>query len=161
MIYRITGIGTLFILIGFFLQSCNGDEPYTGVQEFTLPNEGIAIEGAWARPGRMNGVTAVYLYVLNGSAETDTLIALESPIAGLTELHETFERGEGMMGMREAEEPFFPGRSVTGMEPGGLHIMLMQLKEELRLGDEVNVTLTFAIAGEITVTAPVREPDSR
>ena len=159
MIYRI--IASFLLAPTLLLISCNGDEVHTDVREFILPDDGIAIEGAWARPGRANGVTAVYLYALNGSAETDTLIALSSPTAGLTELHETFERGEGMMGMREAEEPYFPGRSVTGMEPGGLHIMLMQLREELREGDEVEVNLTFSNAGEIIVRAPVRAPDSR
>ncbi len=148
-----------FLLIAFLsVISCNSEQNQTRTAEYVLPDDGIAVEGAWARPGRENGVTAVYLNVLNGSAETDTLIALSSPIAGLTELHETFDRGDGMMGMREAEEPYFPGRGITSMEPGGLHIMLMQLKNALLEGDEVIVNLTFANAGEISVTAPVRSP---
>ncbi len=148
-----------FLFLAFlFVISCNSEQNQIGTTEYVLPDDGIVIEGAWARPGRENGVSAVYLNVLNGSSETDTLIALSSPIAGLTELHETFDRGDGMMGMREAEEPFFPGRSVTGMEPGGLHIMLMQLKNALLEGDEVVVNLRFANAGEISVTAPVRSP---
>jgi periplasmic copper chaperone A len=159
MIQRKTTILLLAALPVLF--SCNSENSETENIEFTLPDSGITIEDAWARPGRANGVTAVYLHVLNGSAETDTLISLSSPQAGLTELHETFERGEGMMGMREAEEPWFPGRSVTTMQPGGLHIMLMQLNTELLEGDEVEVNLTFAIAGEVKVTAPVREPASR
>lgn len=159
MIHRILSV-IMFVTL-LILLSCNGDKPDTEAIEYILPDSGISIEGAWARPGRANGVTAVYLHVLNGSAKTDTLISLSSPAAGLTELHETFERGEGMMGMREAEEPWFPGRSIVAMQPGGLHIMLMQLRTELLEGDQVEVNLNFAIAGEVTVTAPVREPGSR
>lgn len=156
---------TSFIIIALsllgsllFLASCESAETETPL---ILPESGIAIQDAWARPGRMNGVTAVYMHVLNGSAETDTLVAIDSPIAGLVELHETFDRGDGMMGMREAEEPFFPGESIVSMQPGGLHIMLMQLREALHEGDEVEVTLEFALGGEFTLTVPVQSPDSR
>ena len=147
------------IFIPFFILSCAADESdQNGNIVYELPESGIAIENAWARPGRENGVSAVYLDLLNGSTESDTLIELSAPVAGLVELHETFDRGEGMMGMRQIEEPVFPGREVTVMKPGGLHIMLMQLNQPLNEGDEVTVTLTFAHAGEITITAPVRTP---
>lgn len=147
----------LFLL--FFHSACSQENRPGSTAEFFLPDNTLEIEGAWARPGRENGVTAIYLHVLNGTAQTDTLIALSSPDAGLAELHETFDRGEGMMGMREAEEPHFPAESVVSMEPGGLHIMLMQLRRGLQAGDEAEVTLTFANAGDIVVTAPVQSPD--
>lgn len=147
------------LIIGSILGSCTPDEPeMTEQRNFELPENGITIENAWARPGRVNGVTAVYLDLLNGSTEADTLQQLSSPVAGLVELHETFDRGDGMMGMRQVEKPIFPGREATTMQPGGLHIMLMQLNQPLNEGDEVSVTLHFALAGEITITAPVRSP---
>ncbi|TVQ67302.1 MAG: copper chaperone PCu(A)C [Balneolaceae bacterium] len=149
----------LFTLSFILFAGCQN--PPEESAELILPESGIAIEDAWARPGRANGVTAVYMHVLNGSAETDTLVAISSPVAGLVELHETFDRGDGMMGMRESEEPFFPGESVVSMRPGGLHIMLMQLREALQEGDEVEVTLEFSIAGEMTLSVPVQSPDSR
>ena len=152
---------TLFALVFiiFTLLSCSSDEvDQNGQTVYELPENGISIEQAWARPGRLNGVTAIYLDLLNGSSAPDTLLHLSSPVAGLVELHETFDRGEGMMGMRQVEEPVFPEREVTEMKPGGLHIMLMQLNQALNEGDEVTVTLNFALAGEITVTAPVRSP---
>jgi len=151
-------IATAFLVIIAFVFGCSQDEEITE-REFVLPDDGIEIADAWARPGRENGVSAIYMHVLNGSAEIDTLLALSSPSAGLVELHETFDRGEGMMGMRESEEPYFPDKSVVTMRPGGMHIMLMQLNEALNRGDEVEVTLTFALAGDITVTAPVQSPN--
>jgi len=149
---------TALLAILLFTFGCGQEEGATE-REFVLPDDGIEIVDAWARPGRENGVSAIYMHVLNGSAETDTLLALSSPSASLVELHETFDRGEGMMGMRESEEPYFPGRGVVSMRPGGLHIMLMQLNEALNTGDEVEVTLSFSIAGDIAVTAPVQSPD--
>ena len=150
-------ITTLFAGL-IIITSCSSEET-ASEQEFILPDEGIEIAEAWARPGRENGVSAVYMHVLNGSADTDTLVSLSSPSAGLVELHETFDRGEGMMGMRESEEPYFPGKSVVTMRPGGLHVMLMQLNEVLTEGAEVELNLVFSHAGEITVTAPVRSQD--
>jgi len=47
------------------------------------------------------------------------------------------------------------------MVPGGKHIMLMQLNRELKESDTVDLTLIFATAGEITITAPVRAPQQR
>ncbi len=151
-------IPLLFLAIILTTASCAQEET-AGEQEFVLPDDGIEIVDAWARPGRVNGVSAIYMHVLNGSADTDTLLALSSPSAGLVELHETFDRGEGMMGMRESEEPYFPGKSVVSMRPGGLHVMLMQLNEALNEGQEVELNLVFSGAGEISVTAPVRSRD--
>ncbi len=149
----------LFSALTFILFiGCTANETETSQAHFELPDDGVQIVDAWARPGRDNGVSAIYMHVLNGSAVTDTLIAFSSPVAGLVELHETFDRGDGMMGMRESEEPFFPARSVVSMQPGGLHVMLMQLNRALSEGDEVELILTFSEAGEITITAPVRSP---
>lgn len=143
-----------------FAISCTGGEDAADSEpEIEIPDSGISITDAWARPGRENGVTAVYMNVANGFAETDTLISLSSPVSGLVELHETYEREEGMMGMREAEEPIFPGKSAVVMRPGGLHIMLMQLQEVLNEGDSLELTLEFSLYGSETLTVPVRSPD--
>jgi copper(I)-binding protein len=129
--------------------------------EIVLPENSFELSDAWARPARENGATAVYLNVLNGTDQPDTLLALSSTASGLVELHETYDRGDGMMGMREAEDPTFPANDVVQMVPGGKHIMLMQLNRELKEGDTVDLTLEFAGAGEITITAPVRAPQQR
>jgi len=50
-----------------------------------------------------------------------------------------------------------PAGGEATLAPGGLHIMLIDLTRELTPGDEVTLTLTFEKAGDITVTAVVRE----
>lgn len=156
-------VSLLLILSSFFLLaiSCSSEQSESQTPEFLLSESGIEIADAWARPGRLNGVTAIYMNVLNGSADTDTLISLSSSSAGLVELHETYELADDMMGMREAENPIFPGREVVTMQPGGLHVMLMQLTQSLNEGDEVDLILNFALAGEITVIAPVQSQSER
>lgn len=152
---------TLLILL-FTVTSCSqeqsGQETADIETEIVLPENGFELSDPWARPARENGVTAIYLNVLNGTDQPDTLLTLSSTASGLVELHETYDRGDGMMGMREAEDPTFPANDVVQMVPGGKHIMLMQLNRELKEGDTVDLTLEFAGAGEITVTAPVRSP---
>jgi len=152
---------TLLITSLLLTLSCNSEQIDPPAAEFTLPESGIEIADAWARPGRINGVSAIYMNVLNGSAETDTLISLSSSVAGLVELHETYELANDMMGMREAEEPQFPGRAVVTMKPGGLHVMLMQLNEAINEGDDVDLILNFALAGEISLTVPVQSKNDR
>jgi copper(I)-binding protein len=146
------------------MTACSQEQPDMGSPEsstqtnIVLPENSFELSDAWARPARENGVTAIYLNVLNGTDQPDTLTALTSTASGLVELHETYDRGDGMMGMREAEDPTFPANDVVQMVPGGKHIMLMQLNRELKEGDTVDLTLEFSNAGEITVTAPVRAP---
>jgi copper(I)-binding protein len=56
------------------------------------------------------------------------------------------------------EKVEIPADSTVKLEPGGLHVMLLDLKKDLVVGDTVEVTLTFSAAGEKTLTAEVKEP---
>ena len=66
--------------------------------------------------------------------------------------------GGGMMTMREVERIELPAGETVVLEPGGYHVMLLDLAAPLELGDTVEVTLTFEVAGDVVVTAEVREP---
>lgn len=146
------------LLISLFSCSNKQEEQISSesTHEIELPNDGIEIADAWARPGREGGVSAVYMNILNGTSQADTLISLSSPVAGMAEVHETYEQEEGMMGMRPAGTVITPARDNLSLEPGGLHVMLMQLNRELTEGDSLEVTVNFANAGEMTLTVPVQ-----
>ncbi len=62
-----------------------------------------------------------------------------------------------MMSMQEVESIEIPAGSTVSLEPGGFHIMLLDLGEDLVVGDSVEVTLTFESGAEQKVTAEVRE----
>lgn len=65
--------------------------------------------------------------------------------------------GFAMMGMREIEELPVPAGATVQLVPGGYHLMLIDLAEDLVPGSEFELTLTFAEAGDVTVTVEVRE----
>ena len=65
--------------------------------------------------------------------------------------------GEGMMGMRPIARLEIPAGGTVELMPGGYHIMLIDLNQELKVGDKIEVTLKFEKAGDVKVTAEVRE----
>lgn len=120
--------------------------------------DGIVIEQAFARAtpaGARNG--AVYMTILNRGTAADRLVAASSPAAARAELHKTISEG-GVMKMRPVDGvPVDPaGKAV--LKPGGLHLMLLDLKAPLMQGETVSVTLTFEQAGRMTIAVPVEKP---
>lgn len=158
MIVKSSGILLIgFLLISFLSCSKNEDKQAPETKQITeLPEDGIEIRDARASPGRMNGVSAIYMTVLNGASLADSIVSVSSPVAGLAEVHESYKQEEGMMGMRQAESVIIPARDLLRLEPGGMHVMLMQLKNRLENDDEVELIIRFENAGEIVVKAPVQ-----
>lgn len=143
---------TLFALI---LTACGQQQAPSKQAGSGISFEGIDIQDAWARPGADGGMSAAYFRISNGDSESDTLISAFSTVATQTEVHESFHQ-KGMMGMREVQSVEVPGRSSVMFEQGGLHIMLIRLQKGLAEGDSVELTLTFARAGDITIQVPVQ-----
>lgn len=110
----------------------------------------------------MAETAAFYLTIANNADVDDTLVAA-SPRIGATalcdpaELHTT-HMDNGVMKMRQVEGGIpIPAQATTALEPGSFHIMCMGLTQPLAAGEEVPLTLTFAKAGEIEVTAVIRD----
>lgn len=134
----------------------------------------IVITGAFARPTGMAGshsghgmghtgqggfgVSAAYMQIENKGSEADVLIKAETDVADLVELHETVVENDVAQMKPLAEGISLPLGSVTELKPGGLHIMLMQLKRELVAGESITLTLTFKSGKTLTFDVPVRMP---
>ena len=118
----------------------------------------MTVTEAWARPSMgMDRAGAAYLVIRNDTGKDDALIGASSSASARAELHETSTASDGMTGMAPVSEiPVAAGGSAT-LEPGGFHIMLIDLVEPLVAGQTIEITLTFRGAGEVTVTAEVRE----
>jgi copper(I)-binding protein len=115
----------------------------------------LEIATPWARASiGTERPSAAYLTIRNTGAEPDRLIAVETPAAARPEVHQVVEAG-GVMKMRPPAPLEIPPGGEVRLEPGGLHIMLMQLREPLEQGGQVPLTLVFEKAGAITVNAPV------
>ncbi|MBP7999719.1 MAG: copper chaperone PCu(A)C [Chloroflexi bacterium] len=117
---------------------------------------GITVDSAWMRPAAATGATgAAYLVIHNEGNTDDQLLGATSAAAAAVEIHATLEM-EGMMHMAPAEGGvIIPAGGTTTLEPGGTHIMFIGLTRALNPGDMVEMILTFAQAGAITVTAEV------
>ncbi len=102
-----------------------------------------------------------FLTITNGGDEDDRLIAASTPVAGRVEIHEMKMDGD-VMRMRPLVDglPIPAGQTVV-LEPGGYHLMLMDLTDALTEGDTFELSLTFEKAGEVTVTVDVGPRDMR
>lgn len=153
------------------LAGCGGDDG-----ESTGAAAKVTVEGQWARTSPMmasNGAA----YMKLTSADGDALLSasVDASVAAKTEIHETVmaEGGSdttmgmggsettmgmgGEMTMRPIAKLELPAGQTVELEPGGYHIMLLDLAKPLEVGTSITITLTFEKAGEVTVDVPVRD----
>lgn len=100
---------------------------------------------------------AAYLTVENRGAGPDALVSASSPAAKEVQLHSMKMDGD-VMRMRELSRIEVAPRATVEMKPGdGHHLMLIGLKQPLKAGDKVPVTLVFEKAGKLEVVVAVEE----
>lgn len=105
---------------------------------------------------------AVYATIMNHGTQPDTLVGGSTPVAGKFEIHQ-MTQSNGVMSMRPVSTgiPVPPGGMVTLGPQAGYHVMLTGLKEPLKTGTRVPVTLNFAKAGAVQVEITVEPIGSR
>lgn len=101
-------------------------------------------------------VSAAFLQMENSSAETRFLVNATSPVSRVVELHSHVHEN-GMMKMRRVEAIEIPANGKTVLKPGGLHLMLIDLHDALRLDQKVAITLEFKDGSSQVIEAPVRK----
>ncbi len=114
--------------------------------------ETLEILDASARAG--TDPSALYFTVKNSGDEDDALTAVSTDVAGKAELHETVMEG-GSMKMQPVEQIEVPANGEAVLEPGGYHVMLMELEQPLEEGETIQAVLTFEKAGDIEIEAVV------
>jgi copper(I)-binding protein len=115
----------------------------------------ITVTDAYLHASMPNG--AVYLNLKNNGNAGDRLVGAETDIAEAAELHETRLDENDVMRMRPLEEVELPAGGSATLQPGGMHIMLLGLKQSLVRGDKIKLTLNFAQAEPQTIEVEVRE----
>ncbi|MDN0081206.1 copper chaperone PCu(A)C [Crenobacter sp. SG2305] len=123
-------------------------------QDFHAGN--IAISHPWSRSTAPTvNVGGAYLAISNHGKQPDTLLSASSPRAGMVELHQNLNQN-GVLKMRELKDGLViaPGQTVA-LQPGGAHLMLMELAKPLKSGEHFPLTLTFKRAGKVTVEVSV------
>jgi copper(I)-binding protein len=98
---------------------------------------------------------AAYFTLHNAGGEDDRLVGVQSDAAPVAMLHESQIDANGVATMGPLERAVVPAHGSLTFEPGGRHVMLDHVRP-LHAGDHVQLTLTFASTGPLTVTAPVR-----
>lgn len=136
--------GLTLSLVLILATACGGAATSGG--EITVSDARVPV------PAGANG--AAYMTLTNSSATADELVGATSEVAETVELHESSMQ-DGSMSMQQVNEIEIPGDGETMLEPGGFHIMLIGVTEDLTEGETVDLTLTFENAGEQTVAAEV------
>lgn len=123
----------------------------------------IEIKAPWVR-GTVAGQTATGAFMEVTSKAGATLVGAASPVAGVTEIHEMKMDG-GVMKMRAVARLDLPAGKPVILGPGGYHVMLMNLKQTIKPGDSVPLTLQFEGKDKkvemVEVVAEVRDLTSK
>jgi hypothetical protein len=119
----------------------------------------IEVSDVWARTSaRTQDAGAVYMTISGGEADDRLIgVSVSSNVAGMAQIHETSMDDDGVMMMQPVVEIGVPADGEVMLEPGGFHVMLMNLADPLETGETIDVTLTFEDAGTVEVSAEVRE----
>ena len=117
----------------------------------------MTIADGWVKAAD-SGMSAAFGGLTNTGPEDVTVVSATTEASSMLELHETVENETGEMVMREIDGGFvIPAGDTLSLEPGGNHIMLMDLTDPLEAGGEVTFTLTFADDSTFEFTAPVKD----
>jgi len=97
---------------------------------------------------------AGYLTIKNAGSSDDQLLSASADFAGMVMLHKTVI-SNNVASMQEVSSIDIPAGQTISLQPGGLHIMFMNLKSTPQVGTKVPLTLVFQKAGTMTVQADV------
>jgi len=116
----------------------------------------VTVEDPWVR-GTVPQQRATGAFMLL-TAETDSrLVAAESQVAGVVEIHEMTMEND-VMKMREIPGLDLPAGHTMELKPGGYHVMLMELKEQMVGGAVVPITLIFENSAGERFTQQIEAP---
>ncbi|MEJ7930408.1 copper chaperone PCu(A)C [Ramlibacter sp. AN1015] len=118
----------------------------------------LQVEHAWARVS-VPGQTSSGAFMRLTAAQALQLVGASSPVAGHVEVHEMKMDGD-VMRMRPLPALALPAGQAVELRPGGLHLMLMDLKAPLQAGTRVPVTLLLRDASGGEQRLPLELPVS-
>lgn len=117
----------------------------------------LKIETPYAFATTTNAKTgAAFMMIKNPNKKHDNLINAWSNIAEHTEIHQNLiDPDDGKMMMRKIPALNIPKKRSVSLDPKGYHIMFINLKQPLKTGTEIPLTLSFENSGDITINIPV------
>lgn len=117
----------------------------------------LEVTTPWARSAMApSSNSAAYMVLKNNDNQDYEIIGVTAILtANRTELHESYVDDQQISRMRAVDKIVIPAQSQIELKPGGMHIMLMGLKQDLKIGDKFIIKLKINNFGikdvEVTV----------
>jgi hypothetical protein len=169
---RLLGATLVLGALSVGVSACGSDGVEQGVKtpvESTIGELGIT--GQWARATIADAKnTAAYFTVVSAANDRLTGVAVDATVAARAEIHQTMVMGSdstmagsngtassgGEMQMGPVDGVDIVANTPFVFEPGGYHVMLLDVAKPLADGDTITLTLSFEVWGKVTIELPVR-----
>ncbi|MDD2743023.1 MAG: copper chaperone PCu(A)C [Rhodocyclaceae bacterium] len=120
--------------------------------------DSVTVQNPYVRLAPPNApATAAFMVLKNDGDKDVKVMKADNPTSKLTELH-THINDNGVMKMRPVAAIEIKAKGEAKLQPGGLHVMLINLKAPMKEGDVVPITLTFDDGSSKVVDAKVMKP---
>ena len=116
----------------------------------------VKVEDAWVR-GTVATQKATGAFMRLTPSANARLVEARSPVAGVVEIHEMAMEND-VMRMRQVPGLDLSAGRTLELKPGGYHVMLMDLKQPLKAGEQVPITLVFEDAAQKRFTQEIKAP---
>lgn len=152
------GAGLALALTLGGLTACAGDGTTTAAPApsataaSAATTAGLTVKDPWIKAAE-TGMTAAFGTLVNGGTTDIVVVSAATEVSPMMELHETTMVG-GAMQMQPKQGGFtIPAGGEHALQPGGDHIMMMDLTKPVQAGDEIPVTLTLGDGSTVQFTA--------
>jgi len=142
----------VLLLAALLLPAC-----YVEAHEYAKGH--LAIAHPWSMELPPNAPTiAAYFVISNAGPDADRLTGVDSPVAGVAQLHEHVNK-DGLMKMQQVQTVDIPAGGELKFAPMAYHVMLLDLKDRSKLkdGQSFPLTLHFEKTGDVTVDVKVQK----
>jgi periplasmic copper chaperone A len=125
------------------------------------PTPALKVTDAWVRLPAVTGQAGVAYFTLHGGPTDDRLLSVSADYAIRSSIHESMNAG-GMMAMKPIETGIvIPAGAVVEFKPGGLHVMLEDIRPGLAPPERMPMTFTFASGVQVRTNAPLSRPGDK
>ncbi len=127
----------------------------------SMSNRDVVVENAWTRSSLdIGGAVEVYFSLRNTGEKTVDLIGVRADVASIEVLHRSEVDASGVIRMKAVPElRVAPGTSMA-FEPGGPHVMLIDLEKPLIEGETLRLLLVFYDGDKLTIEVPILGADA-
>jgi len=112
---------------------------------------GLAVADAWVK-ATDEKMSAAFAVISNNGDEDVTIVGVTTDLTDRAEIHETADGA-----MRPVESVTIPAGDSIRLEPGGDHLMLMDLEDPIQPGEEVELTLELGDGSTFDITATAKD----